>query len=159
MTNELRAFIEASRECLKHCEKMLEGEREKRKALVVSDAEKIEAALKTQQASAMQLENLERKRIDAQNAAGYSNRTASEIIAEVADPEAARELNDIYVKWKATVAEIKDYNEKSMELATANLKLYEALVSGPVNETKSPTYGPKGHKGTNSPNSSFEEKI
>ncbi len=159
MTNELKTFIAASRECLKQCEKMLEQERAKRKALVISDAEKIEAALKIQQASSMQLENLERKRIDAQNAAGYSNKTASEIISELGDTDAARELNDIYVKWKATVEEIKEYNEKSMELAAANLKLYDALVNGTANETKKPTYGPKGQKETNSTISTFEEKI
>ncbi len=159
MTNELRAFIMASTECLKQCEVMLEQEREKRKALVTSNAEKIEAALKTQQASSMQLENLERKRIDAQNAAGYSNKTASEIISELGDTEAAKELKAIYVRWKATVDEIKDYNEKSMELASANLKLYDALVNGTANETKKPTYGPKGQKETNSTNFTFEEKI
>ena len=66
--------------CLAECKKMLDFEAQKRKALLDSDVNNLTAVLQAQQATMMKLENIEKKRIAAQEKAGFGEMKADEII-------------------------------------------------------------------------------
>lgn len=159
MTKEIQSLIEVSKKSVEQLRQMLSLEDEKRRALVASDTEKIETILKQQQAAIMMLENLEKRRIDAQNAAGYGGFTASQIIERTTDADAKRELSAALDEMTKIVGEIKSLNDASMEIASSNLQMYETIMNGSKARKTQATYDTRGHKETNSTNSTFEEKI
>ena len=86
---EYKAVLE---ECLVECKKMLDFETEKRRALLDSDMNNLSAVLQSQQATMMKLENLEKKRISAQEKAGFSDMKAEDIIEKITDEKEKQKM-------------------------------------------------------------------
>ncbi len=101
---------------------MLEGEQQKLDALYENNPESMEKALSISQANAMNLENLEKKRIQLQREADLEGLTFSEVIAD-ADEEYSSILNRQFERAKQLLKQIKYLNSRSMNISTTNLKL------------------------------------
>jgi hypothetical protein len=122
---------------------MLEFEQEKRQALLSDDMDRLEAMIQTQQASIMKLESLEKQRLDAQERAGFGNMPAVEILSKMHDGPEKAELTRHVGDLKQTLEDIRFHNEKSLEIARANLNLISALTSKQEHHKETPgTYRP-----------------
>ena len=71
------------------------------------------------------------------------------------EPELSAALDEM----TKIVGEIKSLNDASMEIASSNLQMYETIMNGSKAGKTQATYDTRGHKETNSTNSTFEEKI
>ncbi|MDR1193725.1 MAG: flagellar protein FlgN [Peptococcaceae bacterium] len=161
MTAEITGFLMATRRCADQCRVMLDNEREKRQALLSDDIERLESMLQSQQAAIMRLEGLEKRRLDAQAKAGFAAMTAGEILAAMKDGEDKEELRRQVGDMKSALEEIKQNNERALEIARNNLQMMNALNAGqegrPENQgiyRPGQSGGPEGTTGA-----LFEKKI
>ena len=96
-------------------------EKQKLDALLSNELSKIEHAIALTQANAKQLENLESKRMQLQQQAGFSQYPLRDVADQTEEPKRS-ELLRLLDKMSADIVDIKFYNAKSMELAQTNLK-------------------------------------
>ena len=99
---------------------MCADEKGKLSALSSKELARIERSIATSQANAKQLENMEKKRMDLQQAAGYEGMTFRRLIS--AAPQSEQDaLWKLFSLFEGTVAEIRFYNDKSMAVARDNM--------------------------------------
>lgn len=153
MTTELREYLDATARCADQCESMLGSEREKRQALL-EGGPRLESVMKAQQAAVMSLDVLERKRLDAQQAAGFAEgATGDEIVSALADEAAQSELAALLTRLRAAAKELRELNRTAMEIAEKQLQFLGRTNDGP-------TYRPGQQPGQNwNGGASFEQKI
>ena len=85
---------------------MLDFEAEKRKALLESDVNNLSVVLQSQQATIMKLENIEKKRVAAQEKAGFGEMKADEIIEKIENSEQKNSFAATINELRAIVEEI-----------------------------------------------------
>ena len=151
---EYKAVLE---ECLAECKKMLDFEAKKRKALLDSDVNNLTAVLQAQQATMMKLENIEKKRIAAQEKAGFGEMKADEIIEKIEDKEQKNSFTSTVNELRAIVEEIQSLNKISIDIAKSNLKIANTILQ----QQQADNTGVYTSSGANAnwSSSSFEEKI
>ncbi len=145
-------------ECLTECKKMLEFETEKRKALLGSDLGNLTAVLQAQQATMMKLENVEKKRFEAQKKAGFDEMKADEILAKIEDKEQKKSFESVINELRGIVEEIQRVNKISIDIAKSSLKIANTLLQQEQGENTG-VYNASGKNSTWASGSSFEEKI
>ena len=155
----LEAYISVTQKTVEQICDMIEIEREKRQALLNQNMEALDGVLQRQQAMLMQTENLERKRIALQAAAGFEGLTASEVLEKLPESAEKVELKLIFAQLKDKSELLKELNQTALDIANNNLNIYER-VTHDVQEKARGTYRPDGRKGTGKASgASFEEKI
>ena len=157
MQDNIKKYKAVLEDCLVECRKMLDFETEKRRALLDSDMNNLSAVLQSQQATMMKLENLEKKRIAAQEKAGFSDMKAEEIIEKITDEKEKQSFTLILNELRTLVEEIQRLNRISIDIAKSNLKIANTILQQqPEDET-----GVYTSTGSNAKwsSSSFEEKI
>jgi len=135
--SEFQSFLTATERCVAQARAMLEYEQDKRQALLSDDYARLESMIQSQQASIMKLESLEKQRLEAQERAGYHRLNAEEILALLDEGPDKETLSRQVDELKRTLKEIRLQNEKAMEIARANLQIYNTLTSAkdqPVNQ-------------------------
>lgn len=152
---EYKAVLE---ECLAECKKMLDFEAQKRKALLDSDVNNLTVVLQSQQATIMKLENIEKKRVAAQEKAGFGEKKADELIAEIEDAEQKKEFTSVVNELRGIVEEIQRLNKISIDIAKSNLKMSNVILQQQQAESTG-VYTSSGENVNWTPGSSFEEKI
>ena len=157
MQDNVKKYKAVLEECLVECKKMLDFETEKRRALLDSDMNNLSAVLQSQQATMMKLENLEKKRISAQEKAGFSDMKAEEIIEKITDEKEKQSFTSTVNELRTLVEEIQKLNKISIDIAKSNLKIANTILQQQPNETTG-VYTSTGSNAKWS-NSSFEEKI
>ena len=157
MQDNVKKYKAVLEECLVECKKMLDFETEKRRALLDSDMNNLSTVLQSQQATIMKLESLEKKRISAQEKAGFSDMKAEEIIEKITDEKEKQSFILILNELRTLVEEIQKLNKISIDIAKSNLKIANTILQQqPEDET-----GVYTSTGSNAKwsSSSFEEKI
>lgn len=157
MQDNVKKYKAVLEECLVECKKMLGFETEKRRALLDSDMNNLSAVLQSQQATMMKLENLEKKRISAQEKAGFSDMKAEEIIEKITDEKEKQSFTSTVNELRTLVEEIQKLNKISIDIAKSNLKIANTILQQQPNETTG-VYTSTGSNAKWS-SSSFEEKI
>lgn len=157
MQDNVKKYKAVLEECLVECKKMLDFETEKRRALLDSDMNNLSAVLQSQQATMMKLENLEKKRISAQEKAGFSDMKAEEIIEKITDEKEKQSFTSTVNELRILVEEIQKLNKISIDIAKSNLKIANTILQQQPNETTG-VYTSTGSNAKWS-SSSFEEKI
>ncbi len=157
MQDNVKKYKAVLEECLVECKKMLDFETEKRRALLDSDMNNLSTVLQSQQATIMKLESLEKKRISAQEKAGFSDMKAEDIIEKITDEKEKQSFTLILNELRSLVEEIQRLNRISIDIAKSNLKIANTILQQqPEDET-----GVYTSTGSNAKwsSSSFEEKI
>jgi len=157
MQDNVKKYKAVLEECLVECKKMLDFETEKRRALLDSDMNNLSTVLQSQQATIMKLESLEKKRISAQEKAGFSDMKAEDIIEKITDEKEKQSFTLILNELRTLVEEIQRLNRISIDIAKSNLKIANTILQQqPEDET-----GVYTSTGSNAKwsSSSFEEKI
>ena len=157
MQENAKKYKAVLEECLVECKKMLDFETEKRRALLDSDMNNLSGVLQSQQATMMKLENLEKKRISAQEKAGFSDMKAEEIIEKITDEKEKQSFTSTVNELRTLVEEIQKLNKISIDIAKSNLKIANTILQQQPNETTG-VYTSTGSNAKWS-SSSFEEKI
>lgn len=122
MNESMLSYREAVKQVKNQLRTMLETEQEKRSALLNHEIDKLEALLQAQQAMVMKLETLEKKRVAAQEAAGFGGKTADELLEILPEEEKAcfvpllRELTE-------TAQQLRELNAVSLDIADTELRL------------------------------------
>ena len=157
MQDNVKKYKAVLEECLVECKKMLDFETEKRRALLDSDMNNLSTVLQSQQATIMKLESLEKKRISAQEKAGFSDMKAEDIIEKITEEKEKQSFILILNELRTLVEEIQRLNRISIDIAKSNLKIANTILQQqPEDET-----GVYTSTGSNAKwsSSSFEEKI
>ena len=136
---------------------MLDFESDKRKALLESDINNLGVVLQSQQATMMKLENIEKRRIEAQEKAGFGEMKADEIIDKIEDAEQKNSFTVTVNELRAIVEEIQRLNKISIDIAKSNLKIANTILQQQQSENAG-VYTSRGEN-ANWASSSFEEKI
>lgn len=157
MQDNVKKYRTVLEDCLVECKKMLDFETEKRRALLDSDMNNLSSVLQSQQATMMKLENLEKKRVSAQEKAGFSDMKAEEIIEKIADEKEKQSFTSTVNELRTLVEEIQRLNKLSIDIAKSNLKIANTILQQQPNETTG-VYTSTGSNAKWS-SSSFEEKI
>jgi hypothetical protein len=157
MQDNIKKYKAVLEDCLVECRKMLDFETEKRRALLDSDMNNLSAVLQSQQATMMKLENLEKKRIAAQEKAGFSDMKAEEIIEKITDEKEKQSFTSTVNELRTLVEEIQRLNKISIDIAKSNLKIANTILQ----QQSSDEAGVYTSTGSNAKwsSSSFEEKI
>jgi hypothetical protein len=157
MQDNIKKYKTVLEDCLVECRKMLDFETEKRRALLDSDMNNLSAVLQSQQATMMKLENLEKKRIAAQEKAGFSDMKAEEIIEKITDEKEKQSFTSTVNELRTLVEEIQRLNKISIDIAKSNLKIANTILQQQSSD-ESGVYTSTGSNAKWS-SSSFEEKI
>ena len=157
MQDNVKKYKAVLEECLVECKKMLEFETEKRRALLDSDMNNLSAVLQSQQATMMKLENLEKKRISAQEKAGFSDMKAEEIIEKITDEKEKQSFTSTVNELRTIVEEIQSLNKISIDIAKSNLKIANTILQQEQADNTG-VYTASGSS-ANWSSSSFEGKI
>ena len=157
MQDNIKKYKAVLEDCLVECRKMLDFETEKRRALLDSDMNNLSTVLQSQQATMMKLENLEKKRIAAQEKAGFSDMKAEEIIEKITDEKEKQSFTSTVNELRTLVEEIQRLNKISIDIAKSNLKIANTILQ----QQSSDEAGVYTSTGSNAKwsSSSFEEKI
>jgi len=159
MQENIKEYKAVLEECLVECKKMLDFEAEKRKALLESDMNNLSAVLQSQQATMMRLENIEKKRVAAQEKAGFGEMKADEIIEKIQDSEQKKNFTVTVNELRAIVEEIQKLNKISIDIAKSNLKIANTILQQEQQAGNTGVYTSSGGNANWAPSSSFEEKI
>jgi hypothetical protein len=136
---------------------MLDFEAEKRKALLESDINNLGVVLQSQQATMMKLENIEKKRLSAQEQAGFGEMTADEILSKITDENEKNQVTVIVNELRGIVEEIQRLNKISIDIAKSNLKIANTILQQQQTDNAG-VYTSRGENAKWS-SSSFEEKV
>lgn len=156
MQENIKEYKAVLEECLVECKKMLDFEAEKRKALLESDVNNLSTVLQYQQATMMKLENIEKKRITAQEKAGFGEMKADEIIEKIDDNEQKKSFTVTVNELRGIVEEIQRLNKISIDIAKSNLKIANTILQQQAENAG--VYTSSGEN-ANWASSSFEGKI
>lgn len=155
MTQAMHEYAQYLVKYVEQCKALLAHEHTKRQALLSNDMAGLETLLQVQQADNMKLKGMEQRRIDLHNAAGFSGKSAEEMLTLMGDSEEGRIFFSIIDELGKTVSQISELNAISMKIADTNLKMFDKLLHGDT--TESVTYTP----GSNRPvsKSAFKETV
>lgn len=157
MTQELELFAEATRRVQQQLGEMTASEQEKRQALLAQDMTRLEAVLPVQQAMVMKLESLEKKRAEAQNAAGFAGLTASAILERLSKEDRAQ-LEPLFRETRETAAQYSELNRAALEIANTELRIMDQIVRTAGVEG-SGLYGQNGRVENAAKGAAFTEKV
>lgn len=158
MTIEMQEYIQTLKQCIIQCQAMLEQEKQKRKALLGRDMSVLESVISDQQANIMQLDNMEGQRMLAQEAAGFGQLTAKEMLQAMSAGELRESIEPLQEQLRDIVLQIQRLNQEAMKIAQNELRILEQFGITERKDMKNPTYGKPGqHKKAEW--SSFEQKI
>lgn len=157
MTQELKLFAEATRRVQQQLSEMIASEKEKRQALLTQDMTRLEAVLPAQQAMVMKLESLEKKRMEAQEAAGFSGLTAAAILEKLS-PEERTQLEPLFRETRETATVYSELNRAALEIANTELRLMDQIVRNAGVES-SGLYGQNGRVENTVKGAAFTEKV
>ncbi len=132
------AFYQFLNEYAAFFEEMMAAENDKLGALLSNNLAAIEHSIATQQATEKRLENLERRRVELQTAAGWSDKTFHEIIG-LSPQDKKQELQLLFNRVEQAISQIKYLNGKSMGVARSNMQALGARPQSP------PKAGGKGY--------------
>lgn len=107
---------------------MASFEQQKLEVLLENHLPEIEHAISVTQANAMQLDNLENKRIRLQSEAGLSQMSLSQL-AETAPENSRGKLQNLVGELNSYIRDIKFYNSKSMHVVQVKLRMQEHAVT------------------------------
>ena len=157
--NDIAEFLTATQRCVIQCKAMLEFEQEKRQALLSDDLDRLEGMLQAQQAAIMKLESLEKQRVEAQDNAGYHDLTAKEIMELLGDGPDKDTLARQVEELRRTLDDIRYQNDRSLEIARANIQIINTLATGKEQKPGQGVYK-KGQTSDNwKSSSSFDKKM
>lgn len=157
----LRAYVEATEKCAAYCDDMLTCEQEKRRVLLEGDMGALERVLQRLQAALMAFDTLEKKRLNAQEAAGFTAaQTAREILAALPAGPEHDALDAATSRLRTTADELRELNRTSLEIAGKELQFQAMLDGGPRSTAIPPTYKPvRSAEGTRNVSPSFEQQM
>jgi len=157
MNAPLTAYTEYLGQYADFLDTMCEQAGERYHALASFDAARLNHAMAALQSNVMQLEQMETKRIQMAQEAGYPDLTFREMLGQV--PEEARSaLEPLFRRIELAAANVKFMNEKAMDFAKENLS---TLAPGMMGETQNlyvPPAFAKMQKSTETP-TVFEAKF
>lgn len=125
-SNHEAAFFDFLEEYAQFLEKLDSDEKEKLAALMSNSIERIEHAISVGQANAMQIENLERRRVRLQEKAGYAGMTFSEIV-ECAPDEERVGLDALMRRIVMLVENVQYQSKKSVGVANDHLRMSNVM--------------------------------
>jgi hypothetical protein len=105
-------------------EEMESVQKEKLESVLSDDLSRMERSIKSQQAYAMRLENIENRRIRLQEEAGLADMTFSQLV-EQAEPERRNELRVLFGRAQNALSNIKHLNEKALSITREKLRTME----------------------------------
>lgn len=105
-------------------EEMESVQKEKLESVLSDDLSRMERSIKSQQAYAMRLENIENRRIRLQKEAGLADMTFSQLV-EQAEPERRNELRVLFGRAQNALSNIKHLNEKALSITREKLRTME----------------------------------
>lgn len=157
--SEMKVFIESTERVLEHIKALVVSEREKRQALLSHDMVKLESVVQTQQAMAMKLEGLEKKRYSSQCALGYKDFKSAQIL-ERASAEDKAVLTPLFNEMYIATNELQELNKISIEIATDELNLIDQLMQQPsVGDIQNVYNKQNTRSNAHQTGSAFREKI
>lgn len=109
-------------------EEMESVQKEKLESVLSGDLPRMERSIKSQQAYAMRLENIENRRIRLQKEAGFADMTFSQIV-DNASPEKRNDLRALFSRAQNALSNIKYLNEKALTVAREKLRTIELDVA------------------------------
>lgn len=124
-------------------EEAAEAEKTEHEALSRNELKAIEQALSHQQAILLQMNSLEKQRLEFQENLGFENKTFREIIAVLKGAEQDT-MQALYDRLTAAIETVKKYNSESMRLAENRIKLFAKLM--PEEAAGTPMAYSKGQK-------------
>lgn len=154
--DELIGFLGKYRDELRTA---LENESEKRRALISGEPEKLEEMLQLQQAETMQLQNFEKKRLKLQEALGFKGLNAKQLTEAVPVGAQRQQLAVLLSEITELVGNIREQNQKALELAETNLKIIDKAVNSAGFDPQHGLYSPESARSAVHPNNSFFTKT
>lgn len=142
MTELLTTFLKT---CEKVCDEltvMASLEQDKRQALLGYEVKEVEQITNRQQALTMKLEIAEKKRVIAQEACGFDNKTSSEILNELSE-EDKKVFKPVFEKIVNTAENLKITNKASLDIVAIELNLLKDKI--PASDTTFIQPGKKGY--------------
>jgi flagellar biosynthesis/type III secretory pathway chaperone len=109
-------------------EEMETVQKEKLDSLLSKDLQRMERSIKSQQAYAMRLDNIENRRIRLQTEVGFGGLSFSELI-DSAPQDRKNDLKLLFGRIHNSVSNIKYLNGKSAEVADLNVRRMGSAVS------------------------------
>lgn len=126
--SNVEQYIDAVRQCAQQCRQMLALEHDKRLALVNNEGSKIQHVISQQQAALMQLETLEKRRIEIQECMGVDrSATAQKVLERLPQGKGKEELSKAIAELTANATELRRQNKDNLELARLDLQIIESL--------------------------------
>lgn len=104
-------------------ETILQTEKDKLQILLKGTLKEIEKTITIQQANEKKIQNMEKKRMDLQKSLGMEGWTLKQII-DTFDGEEKEKLLVLFERIDRTLHDIKFYNKKGMDVASANIHLF-----------------------------------
>lgn len=158
MTTQMEAYLEASDRVYEQLRSLVDAEQEKRQALLDHNMDRLSEILHAQQAQVMRLEGLEKKRLQAQQDAGFGGLTGSQIAARLDGSDKTR-MEESLKRLTGVTDELRELNRLAMDIADSELKLIDMLLRSSQEKT-SGLYTAGGKKGAGrGQGAAFEEKI
>ena len=157
MIQTIEQYAEATRRVEQQLCSMIGSEKEKRQALLNQDMTRLEALLQAQQAMVMKLESLESRRCEAQKAAGFENKKASEILQAVGAEERAL-LEPLFCEIRETAEQYSELNRISLDIANTELRMINQIAQS-SGEEGSGVYRNDGKKQNAGNGTAFTEKV
>lgn len=142
MNDTLENFLNACRKVCDELEVIFALEQTKRQALLSYDIKEVEAISNKQQALYMKLENLEKKRLDCQNLAGFPLKSTSEIV-ELLNFDDKIVFKEVFDKLYAIADGLKISNKASMDIISIELNILKDRL--PVEAQPTSILGKKGY--------------
>ncbi|MEA5010189.1 MAG: flagellar export chaperone FlgN [Angelakisella sp.] len=150
--NNFQDFISFMQDYTAFYEGLVDSQKDKLKAMLSHNLKKIDQSVCAQQADAMKIESMESKRASLQQDAGFDGKTLQEIISLVPGAEAEM-LRELAKRINQAVAEIRYYNDKSIDVVKTNIQ----AVNGAAEKLQG--YTAKKQTDSYNPTSIFETKI
>lgn len=160
MTNNFEEYLAFMDKYEAELKLVLENEREKRRALLESDMDRLNTMLQFQQAETMKLKTFEAKRIELQIELGLGDVVASELLPKIEDEDDRSKLEAVFSRIADLADEIKEQNDRSVEIAETNLRLLNKVMKKSDILNDEGLYSPKsGYRNNQNSGSSFNGSI
>lgn len=157
MTAPLAAYVAYMEQYAAFMDSMCDQTRERYQALVSFDAAELNHAMAALQSSVMQLEQMETRRIQMAEEAGYKDLTFRQTI-EQAPQEAREPLTALFRRIELAAENVKFMNEKAMDFAKESLGTLAPNAVGEMKNLYAPPAFAKTQKSAGTA-SVFEAKF
>ncbi len=129
MRTEIESFVGSMNALSTALRDIIDCEQQKRQSLLAREIPQVEQIMQKQQALNMKLQNCEKKRLDAQNAAGLEGKTAAQIV-ETLEGEERSQFVLAFTDMNQLVTELKELNRVTMDIANSELRFLRATEPG-----------------------------